>query len=327
VIVASLQLIASEQATSNLIQMHEAILHIGTEKTGSTAIQNYLLHNAAEHIEHYGILFPYKTCGLISNFRLVLFTKSELDESLARLDKTMDIFSSSDAQAYEHWKSQFSTNHTKAIKAFQANRESSKVIYSSEHFHSRVQNEDDIRFLKSHLDTLYQRVTIMFYVRRQDQCALSAYNTAVQGGRSTDLSFAAFKQAVPYFDYLSLAQRWSNVFGKENVKPIIFDSRKLKDGDVTKDFEFQIGLDDTKHDLSTMKYQTSNERLSYSALQVLIEFNLIEETDPRLNGVNKNAIRQQLINEVHSIKDDFGTIRPARSEVDAIACLGSIPSV
>lgn len=72
--------------------MHEAILHIGTEKTGSTAIQNYLLHNSAEHIEHHGILFPYKTCGLISNFRLVLFTNSVLNENLADLDKKNDKF-------------------------------------------------------------------------------------------------------------------------------------------------------------------------------------------------------------------------------------------
>jgi len=297
--------------------MHEAILHIGTEKTGSTAIQNYLLHNAADHIKHHGIFFPYKTCGLISNFRLVLYTKSELDMNLAQLDKSAPELCENNDQLYQNWKAQFSKNHTKAIKRFQQNKRASKVIYSSEHFHSRVYSEEDITYLKSYLDTLYERITIIVYFRRQDQFALSAYNTAVQGGRSTDLNFPAISKVVPYYDYLSLVQRWSNVFSSENIKPSIFDSKKLKDGDVTKDFEYQIGIDDTKHDLSKMKYQTSNERLSYSALQVLIAFNLMDKTDARLNGVEKNAIRQQLIREVHTLKDHHGTIRPGRADVDA----------
>jgi len=258
--------------------MHEAILHIGTEKTGSTAVQNYLLHNSTELVKRHGVLFPYKTCGLISNFRLVLYTKSELDISLAKLDKKTAGFAADDFHRYENWKKSFSSNHTKAIKYFQLNMANSKVVYSSEHFHSRVQKETDIKSLRSYFDNLYE---------------------------------------VPYYDYLSLAQRWSNAFGTENVKPVIFDSSKLKNGDVTKDFEYQIGLDETKQDLTKMKYQTSNERLSYSALQVLIEFNLIEETDIRLNGIEKSAIRQRLIREVHSLKDNYGTIRPARSEVDA----------
>ncbi len=298
--------------------MHEAILHIGTEKTGSTAIQNYLLHNSAEHLKNHGIFFPYKTCGLISNFRLVLFAKSELDENLAQIDKKTIDFSADNQQRYQEWKKQFSLNHSDSIKKFQQSRNESKVIYSSEHFHSRVHCEKEIQFLKSYLDSMYERVSIIFYIRRQDQIALSAYNTAVQGGRPTALDLPAIsKKVVPYYDYLSLAQRWANVFGTENVKPIIFDSKKLKDGDVTKDFEFQIGLDDTHHDLSKMKYHTSNERLSFSALQVLIEFNLMKETDSRLNGIEKKAIRQQLIREVHSLKDNYGTIRPSRSEVDA----------
>ncbi|MBX2837673.1 MAG: hypothetical protein KTR35_12505, partial [Gammaproteobacteria bacterium] len=297
--------------------MHEAILHIGTEKTGSTAVQNYLLHNSAEHIKHHGILFPYQTCGLISNFRLVLYTRSKIDTSLAQLDKNTARIQANDRKEYQNWKTQFAANHTKAIKHFQRTRKNSKVVYSSEHFHSRVHNKNDIQFLKSFLESMYERITIVFYVRRQDQFALSAFNTAVQGGRCTEMDFSAISQVIPYYDYLSLAQRWSNVFGTENVKPIIFDKNKLKDCDVTKDFEFQIGLDDSKHDLSKMKYHKSNERLSYSALQVLIEFNLIKDTDARLKGMDKNAIRQQLVRNVHSIKDNYGTIRPARSDVTA----------
>ncbi len=297
--------------------MHEAILHIGTEKTGSTAIQNYLLHNSAEHTEHHGILFPYETCGLISNFRLVLFTNSVLNENLASLDKKTIDFSVDDHQQYEQWKARFSSSHSEAIKKFQQTKADSKVVYSSEHFHSRVHNESDIQSLKSYLDTLYEQVSVLFYIRRQDQLALSAYNTAVQGGRCSTLDFPAISKITPYYDYLALAHRWSKVFGTENIKPIIFDSKKLKNGDVTKDFESQIGLDDTKHDLTKMKYHTSNERLSYSALQVLIEFNQITNNDTRLNGIEKNAVRQQLIREVHSLKDEYGTIRPARSEVEA----------
>ena len=295
--------------------MHEAILHIGTEKTGSTAIQNYLYKNATELAKNYGVYFPFRSCGLISNYRLILYTKAEIDTNLARLLNQNSEFAIHDDQSYAEWKKRFSIEHSEAVKRFQQYRINSLVVYSSEHFHSRVQDKNEIYNLKKYLSTLYDKITIIFYARRQDQLALSAYNTAVQGGRCADFDFSTVTTSGPYYDYLALAERWSNVFGANNVKPIIYDSAMLRQGDVVKDFESQIGLHICQPNKDKIKYHKSNERLSYTAMKVLIEFNLMEDTDNRLQGLEKNAIRQDLIRELHSLKDDYGKILPARSEV------------
>jgi len=51
--------------------MKKAILHIGTEKTGTTSIQLYLYENRAR-LARQGYLFP-ETCDYLSSRKLVVF--------------------------------------------------------------------------------------------------------------------------------------------------------------------------------------------------------------------------------------------------------------
>jgi len=294
--------------------MHKAIVHIGTEKTGSTAIQNYLYKNLNVLGKKHGVFFPFRSVGLISNFRMVLYTKSELDLNLVRLENNSFKSELNVSESYSDWKERISQEHRKVVKKFQRFKKDSVVVYSSEHFHSRVHEEADIKFLKDYLDTMYDEVTILVYTRRQDRLALSAYNSAVQGGFSRDFKFSNIPPTGYYYDYLSLAERWSNVFGKENFEAVIFDPKTPREGDVVKDFEHRIGIDANKVNTDDMLYHRSNERLSHSALRALVCFNLLENTDSRLHGIHKDALRQAMIKEAHNILDDFGPILPARSE-------------
>ena len=54
--------------------MKRAILHIGTEKTGTTSIQKFLFQNRRKLLSS-GTLFP-ESAGYISNQRLVVYGKN-----------------------------------------------------------------------------------------------------------------------------------------------------------------------------------------------------------------------------------------------------------
>jgi len=124
-----------------------AIVHIGTEKTGSTSVQN-LLYKNTKVLKKAGFLFPSASCGLISNFRLLIQTRSAPDLALMRLDKRHPVSADTLAQ----WRVKFEKRHRKEVESFQSQRSTSTVIYSSEHFHSRLTDPGDLQALLQFLE-------------------------------------------------------------------------------------------------------------------------------------------------------------------------------
>ena len=109
------------------------------------------------------------------------------------------------------------------------------MVYSSEHFHSRVRQRHEIVRLYDRLAPLYDRIRILVYLRRQDALALSAYNTALQAGETRALTLSRITATTPYYDYLSLLQRWAEVFGEDALEVRLFDKAHLVSGDVVAD--------------------------------------------------------------------------------------------
>ncbi len=297
--------------------MHKALIHIGIEKTGSTSVQNFLLDHERQ-LRARGIFFPHQSCGLISHFRLVLFTQQEPDKGLSGLEqrraKRWPANHSIDAD-FSAWKTAFADQHTKHIDKLRKGLSTSKVIYSSEHFHSRIRTVDEIQSLKTYLDTLYDSIDICFYLRRQDRLAVSAHNTAIQGGHTAQFDFSRIKGTPHYYDFHSLASRWAEVFGESKLHPNVFEPQHMHDKSVVNDFakKFVCGNDAQDPLLSKVKNRQSNPRLSYSALKTLIEFNNLANDDPALQGMAKPTIRQALITALHDIKDDYGELLPEQA--------------
>lgn len=300
--------------------MHQAIVHIGTEKTGSTAIQNFLYKNEALLAKHQ-YLFPYRACGLISNFRLAIQCLDENDPLLVAMDQR----SKNSAQLAtfdtdpEQWRAQFAKDHNTAIQSFQAEHENSTVVYSSEHFHSRIVKESGVERLREFLSHHYDQVNIVAYLRRQDRLAISGHNTSIQGGAVNMFEFTNIHAKAKYFDYLSMLTRWSNVFGQNNVVAKAYERDRLIDQDVGRDFKATILTPEVskEFDQESVHYERSNPRLSYSALQALVAFNTMSADDPDFNGVEKERLRQPLISALHNLNDDFGEVLPSRQTAEA----------
>jgi len=297
--------------------MRNAIIHIGTEKTGSTAIQNFVYKNE-KVLAQYGYYFPYRTCGLISNFRLVIYACEQADPLLLSMDRKP--ISDDPNAAYQvnpdAWRKNFTDYHLNQVKQIHETHDDSTVVYSSEHFHSRISHESEVKRLKEFLDLHYDNVSVIAYFRRQDRLAVSGHNTAIQAGNKNRFRFPEGPDKANYYDYLSLVERWSNVFGKENVNVRIFEKEQLIGGDVGKDFKANIFSSDTlaKLENENLVYEQSNPRLSHSALETLISFNGLPDDDPLLKGKSKAELRQPLIKVLHELKDDFGEVLPPKSE-------------
>src|SRR5690606_18488606 len=87
------------------------------------------------------------------------------------------------------------------------------------------------------------RVTIVVYVRRQDEAHLSWYNQTVkaQGFCGSMQESLARWQAL--WDYDTQLDRWADAFGVGNIVVRAYQASDLHDGDIRRDFAMLLGLD------------------------------------------------------------------------------------
>lgn len=213
----------------------DAILHIGTEKTGTTSIQKML---AARRQDLIKLGFCYPSCpGEESHFALAVYAAPESAPELngAPLDEAAFTQSLADELAALP-----DDVHT--------------VIFSSEHCHSRLVSDGQVRKLHDLLKTFFKSVTVVVYLRRQDILACSSYSTMLKYGFAGRDIFPDFPGPIlandntidrgiySYFDFEALLDRYASVFGKTALRPRIFENDMLHQGDVMLDFLLTCGL-------------------------------------------------------------------------------------
>ncbi len=127
------------------------------------------------------------------------------------------------------------------------------VVFSSEHFHSRIKNVEQIERVKNLLDRCFSDVKIVCYFREQSKVRTSLYSTGIKLHSPETIS--TFQNdvgpGIHYYDYMEFFSKWAQVFGKENLVPKIYDRASMKNGDIRYDF------------LSTILTGVDAERLSF----------------------------------------------------------------
>lgn len=286
--------------------MRKAIIHIGVEKTGSTSIQNFLYKNESL-LKNGRILFPFQSVGLLSNHKIVNYIKDEVDPSLMRLSGINDV----SGLNINEWKADFLLTHKKELGEFFEGDNRSTVVYSSEHLHSRIRTREEVSRFKEFLDEHYDRCTVYIYIRRQDQIAVSAHNTAVQSGKVDRLCLDQIPGSARYYDFLALANLWASVFEKDSVKIKIFSRATLLDEDVVKDFISWTGIDSCEG--LQMDSDRANEHLAPIAMEWLYLFNTLEDNHEMLNGCSKWEVRKKLLKKAAALKCTEKSDLPSRS--------------
>lgn len=209
----------------------QCILHIGTEKTGSTSIQTMLVTNRAK-LEEYGYFMPL-------SLRQATSSKDGNHSHIAAMALRNTAF---DFDLRGHW----GITDTKTLEAYRQKQTEiftreientpihcDKIILSNEHCHSRLLTIEEIEWVKEWLSMFCDEVKVVVYLRPQFEVALSQYGMLLIGGYfdiealpqlpyPTNYSYRRYTNAL-YFDYEKLLQRWETVFGTEALLPRLYN--------------------------------------------------------------------------------------------------------
>lgn len=214
-----------------------AILHIGTEKTGSSSLQAWLSAAASDLRQR-----RVHCCvsGGRGNNRALAAAFMAEDES----DDFLRMHALVEPAARAAWRAEFLERLRKEVASCGAET----FIISSEHFHSRLLDPLQVQALADFLRPLFTEIEVRVYLRRQDELALSFYSQKLRAGfiPPTILPLANIRRPrstpPPFFDFDALLTRWASAFGAAAVKPALYDRDALRGGDVVSDFRHYARL-------------------------------------------------------------------------------------
>lgn len=277
--------------------MDRIILHIGTEKTGTTSIQHALAHDR-DALAARGFLFP-QLFGSENHMEIAVYAADDgqqMELRLHELDKAK-----CDLPEYRARLRQKLADEVAASACH-------TMIISNEHCHSRLLTPSAIQRLKDLLTPFCPNIEVQVYLRRQDQLAVSLHSTRLKLGGEGPI-FPDTAPALPlYFAFDKLLQRYGQFFGLENLSVRLFEPACLAGGDIVTDFYARAGIDLPKPALPK-----ANESLSAKQGRFLEEFNR------RFPLVVDNAINPQRgpIFSVISKVGQSAPYRPARPRAQA----------
>lgn len=200
-------------------QLH---LHIGSHKTGTTAIQKacrfHLAGSGAQRVHYFNI----RPSG-----RRILKSRGKLERFHAEID----------LQAASE------------IFLPEAGQGASRFLASDEEFFW-ISDPDAVSGLAALLRERFDEIRIICYLRRQDRLAISHRKQVVGGAPATrfyGISPTPLPEYQPhfdrYFDYASkLSDIWAANFGKDNITVVPYEDRHLHEANVVKDFERRLKL-------------------------------------------------------------------------------------
>ncbi len=232
------------------------VVHIGTEKTGTTSIQESLDKNSQALISN-GVLYPPVLSGgghpKIACYAMDYDTK----------DRRKRRFGLHDKEATDHFRKAFEAQFQSSL-----NDSIDTVLIVNEHL-SRLEKTSEVERLKDFLSRYFDDVHIVVYLRRQDKLMRSMYSTRVKLGFSRDEVYPSGKIYHSRYNYKRILDLWSGVWGRNNITARVFEQDLLVDGDALSDF-LQAANVEMPDGFESVR---ANESLSPQALVVIREMN------------------------------------------------------
>lgn len=212
-----------------------ALLLIGTEKTGSTTIQQFLASNRAQ-LAARGFVYP-SFCGDQNHTGLAAYA---LDPD--RQDDIRVPFGIQRAEDVPAMRARIEAAAREELAREKLGSATGTVIFCNEHCHSRLTRRSEVERLHALLHPFFDEIKIAVYLRRQDQVALSLYATQIKSGATHRSLIPVTSADDPFYNYDRSLRLWADVFGESNIVPRIFDRAALVGGSVVPDFCAAWGL-------------------------------------------------------------------------------------
>jgi hypothetical protein len=255
----------------------QCFLHIGTLKTGTTSIQNFLAINRQRLLSQ-GILYPSPPQN---SEHIALAPYGMEGDKTGDLVKVRRLGVKEDINNYR-------ANLIKTLKAELAVSRSSRLLLSDENLSLRVTSRTEIGRIKALCDQFSHTTKVIVYLRNQADFLASSYGTLIKSGSTANLS-DHIKIQLPKMDYFRLISRWGEIFGRDNMIVRRFEIEDFPNGDLLADFASLIPFDPEGFD----RLPPRNQSLSAQALAFLIEFNrsVPAVSDGKINPLRAGIIR------------------------------------
>ena len=270
-----------------MTQKKTIYIHIGTPKTGTTSIQNYLASNS-DLLSKKGCLVPASSRRYLANHTLLAnycINKTTITEVSIR----NGIYTERQLRVF---RKKFKNKLSAEIRNFTG----SKIIFSSEQCYENLKTQDEIQKLKDLFSDLNVDIKIIVYIREQADMLCSLYSTRMRGGKTFEMPDINEFAGNDVFNYNERLKLWEKVFGIENIILRIFDRSKMIDNDIVSDFTMALGLEKVG-----FVPQYLNEKLNAAQCEFL---RLINEYIPYYRKNRINVIRNGLVDMVEGIKPD-----------------------
>ena len=257
-------------------------IHIGTEKTGTKTIQKFCIQNH-DFLLSNNIFYP----NNIDEPHVFKRTHWSLAACVADNNEFVpENKRFSPEVAFGSLKKEIDKNPC------------DNILISAEPFSTNVVNVNSIKTIKKCLKDY--NVKIIIYLRRQDDYFISSVSTYVKGGRyikENDFGASKVLAQKNRYDYLHILERWSQVFGKENMIVKRFEKQSMKNENLMEDFFDIFGITDFEFD---KKYKR-NTSLSLESLYFMNSINKKYQLESKAR--NQLYIALEKLAPVHSIKD------------------------
>ncbi len=233
--------------------------HLGTPKTGTTALQVFLAKNRAK-LEEHRFDFP-RFLGDTNHVRLAYYGRNNgaMPPNLIEPDLT-------DEDKIEAFRDRLRKRFSRSIKPDR------NYILSNEHWglmHSPAETER----LVSLLTSTGQDVKVIAYFREPCAYLGSMYSTNLKHGGTNDLETPDDRTLTKRYNYLAICDRWAHFIGKENILARLFTKERLHKGDLIDDFLNVVGICDSVASTLERVDEPVNQTLDYLLAGFLLEVN------------------------------------------------------
>jgi hypothetical protein len=259
-------------------------VHIGTPKTGTTSIQNYLADNYDSLLKK-GFLVPVTSRKKKPNHTLLaLYCINR--KRITAISIRNDIH---DEKSLRKFRRRFRWDFRSEIKNFNG----SAVVVSNEQCYGRLTTIGELQKLRKLFRGLQADVKIIVYLREQTDMVCSYYSSNIKSGKTHLIHNQDEFRENDFFDYNKTLKKWEEVFGIKNIIVRIFDSEGLKNNDIISDFMEVVGMDEIAYAPIRV-----NTKLNVKQCEFL---RIINEHIPLISGNRMNTNRAGLVKMVESL--------------------------
>ncbi|MBZ7980795.1 hypothetical protein AVBRAN12642_09160 [Campylobacter sp. RM12642] len=269
----------------------KAYLHIGTEKTGSTTIQDFINNN--HKILQEQVYIPHSLGYNHWPLAVLAYDDNKID-SFKITNNLLD-------------KEEFNKYKTTLFNNLKLELEGkTNILFTSELIHSRLNTKEEIQKLKKILVQLgINKFKIIVYLREQGDLINSLFSEAIKWSEiNEDFDFTlkdnykleyeeGYKKNITHFqficDHKNTIQNWQDVFGQENIAATIFDKKYFKDNDLITDFLDKINI---KNNNAFIKNKNSNKSLDIYGVDLLLYIN---KQIPLFTNFKQNHLRGDIL--------------------------------